>query len=88
MRMQCIQDELGNMFTLETLGLSDIQLTVLPPVLAQLPNLQKLRLEHNRLPERRLSPEWDQLLSLQTLHLNGNRLTGPLPLDRGIFWMH
>ena len=65
--------EIGQLTNLQTLSLSENQLTTLPPEIGQLTNLQTLSLSENQLTT--LPPEIGQLTNLQKLSLSENQLT-------------
>ena len=72
-----IPPDIGQLRSLESLGLGGNDLTSLPPEIGQLRNLESLDLRYNRLAS--LPPELGRLQSLRWLFLSGNPLTSLPP---------
>jgi len=77
MRVLRQAQEIGNLTNLTYLGLSNNQLTALPPETGNLTNLTRLRLDRNQLTA--LPPEIGNLTNLTELYLGGNQLTALPP---------
>ena len=73
-----VQKEIGQLNNLQTLDLSETQITEIPPQIGQLKNLKSLDLGGGivgQTPIKKLPVEIGQLNNLQTLNLSGTQIT-------------